>query len=83
MWSGRIIRPGSQCSIKSGKAGIEAMQFGSGILSAEPPVDGDARCVALGLVYPLLSQGQALAAARLPGVVAGLEYAVLTSSATW
>ena len=26
------------------------MQFGSGILSAEPPVDGDARCVALGLV---------------------------------
>ena len=26
------------------------MQFGSGILSAEPPVDGDPRCVALGLV---------------------------------
>ena len=26
------------------------MQFGSGILSAEPPVDGDARCVALGFV---------------------------------
>ena len=26
------------------------MQCGSGILSAEPPVDGDARCVALGLV---------------------------------
>ena len=26
------------------------MQFGSGILSAEPPVDGDARCVAVGLV---------------------------------
>ena len=26
------------------------MQFGSGILSAEPPVDGDARCIALGLV---------------------------------
>ena len=26
------------------------MEFGSGVVSAEPPVDGDARCVALGLV---------------------------------
>ena len=26
------------------------MEFGSGVVGAEPPVDGDARCVAFGLV---------------------------------
>ena len=26
------------------------MEFGSGVVGAEPPVDGDPRCVALGLV---------------------------------
>ena len=33
-----------------GKAGVKALEFGSGVVGAEPPVYGDARCVALGFV---------------------------------
>ena len=37
-------------SVNVGKAWVKAVEFGSGVVGAEPPVDGDARCVALALV---------------------------------
>ncbi len=73
-----IIKPNSttsglmiQYSVSVGNAGVETMEFGSGVVDAEPPVDGDACCVALGLVSrdgPLQGVGirvSALAQVRL------------------
>ena len=37
-------------SVNVGRAWVKAVEFGSGVVGAEPPVDGDARCVALALV---------------------------------
>ena len=37
-------------SVNVGKAGVKAVEFGSGVVGAEPAVDGDVRCVALALV---------------------------------
>ena len=45
-------------SVNIGREWVKPMEFGSGVAGADPPVDGDARCVALGLVGGDLVQGR-------------------------